>query len=307
MALRQGKGGEGRQAVRTHQAHRAAGTGQDFIAKAKSGAIRTRGGARYKPSVLHGYEADLTRYLYPDIGRVRLSELRRRDVQHVVDHLVGRGDLSGYKVRTTCSCRSASSSATRSRTTRSPSTRGRTSASPSPQAGVTAERQSEEAAQLLAAVPDEHRALWATAFYAGLRRGELQALRDEDVDLEANVIYVRRGWDDKEGEIDPKSTKGMRSVPVAGALRLSLLDQRARTGRRGRNLSSARRPTDRSRRRTSSSGRSAAGLASTSAAVRSTRKRRRCSTTRACRCVPSTASASSCRPTSTRPGTRTSR
>jgi hypothetical protein len=67
--------------------------------KAKSGAIRTRGGARYKPSVLRGYEADLTRYLYPDVGRMRLSELRRRDVQHVVDQLVSRGDLSGYKVR----------------------------------------------------------------------------------------------------------------------------------------------------------------------------------------------------------------
>src|SRR5581483_11655363 len=34
-----------------------------------------------------------------------------------------------------------------------------------------------EAAALLAALPDDDRALWATAFYAGLRRGELRALK----------------------------------------------------------------------------------------------------------------------------------
>ena len=35
----------------------------------------------------------------------------------------------------------------------------------------------EEAAALLAALPEEERPLWATALYAGLRRGELMALR----------------------------------------------------------------------------------------------------------------------------------
>jgi integrase len=34
-----------------------------------------------------------------------------------------------------------------------------------------------EAAALLAALDDADRALWATAFYAGLRRGELRGLR----------------------------------------------------------------------------------------------------------------------------------
>jgi integrase len=35
--------------------------------------------------------------------------------------------------------------------------------------------------------------LWAVAFYAGLRRGELIGLRWSDVDLAAGVIHVRRG------------------------------------------------------------------------------------------------------------------
>jgi integrase len=56
--------------------------------------------------------------------------------------------------------------------------------------------------------PTEDRPIWATAFYAGLRRGELQALRCMDIDLGANLIYVRKGWDQVEGEIEPKSEAG---------------------------------------------------------------------------------------------------
>jgi integrase len=41
----------------------------------------------------------------------------------------------------------------------------------------------EECATLLAALQDRDRALWATAMYAGLRRGELMALRIDDIDL----------------------------------------------------------------------------------------------------------------------------
>ena len=63
------------------------------------------------------------------------------------------------------------------------------------------------------------RALWATAIYAGLRRGELMALRREDVDLATGVIHVRRGWDASEGEIAPKSAQGRRRVPIPAALR----------------------------------------------------------------------------------------
>jgi integrase len=39
----------------------------------------------------------------------------------------------------------------------------------------------------------EDRALWATALYAGLRRGELTALHREDIDLATGEIRVERG------------------------------------------------------------------------------------------------------------------
>jgi integrase len=49
-----------------------------------------------------------------------------------------------------------------------------------------------QAARLIAAVPESDRAIWATAFYAGLRRGELQALRCSDIDLGRSEITVER-------------------------------------------------------------------------------------------------------------------
>jgi len=91
-----------------------------------------------------------------------------------------------------------------------------------------------EAAALIAALPNEHdRAVWATAMYSGLRLGELQALRDQDVDLQAGVIRVERGWDKLEGDIDPKSRAGRRKVPIVAALRGHLAAHMLRRGDAG--------------------------------------------------------------------------
>ena len=88
-----------------------------------------------------------------------------------------------------------------------------------------------EAAALLAAIPERDRALWATALYVGLRRGELLARRWEDVDLGAGVIHVERSWDAKEGFVAPKSRAGRRTVPIATVLRDHLVEHKLRSGR----------------------------------------------------------------------------
>jgi integrase len=80
------------------------------------------------------------------------------------------------------------------------------------------------------------RALWATALYGGLRRGELQALRWQDVDLASGVIRVERAWDVREGEIEPKSRAGRRTVPIAEAFDGSTVDARAKAAWRGAGL-----------------------------------------------------------------------
>jgi integrase len=90
-----------------------------------------------------------------------------------------------------------------------------------------------EARALIAALPEPDRALWATAMYAGLRAGELRALRVRNVDLDAGLIRVDAGWDDVDGEIAPKSESGKRVVPIIVELRTILLAHLMATGRRG--------------------------------------------------------------------------
>src|SRR5262249_54323262 len=89
-----------------------------------------------------------------------------------------------------------------------------------------------EAADLIGALAERDRALWATAMYAGLRRGELMALRWEDVDLQKNLITVARSWDVKAGPIEPKSRAGRRAVPIPAVLREHLIVHQLRSGRR---------------------------------------------------------------------------
>lgn len=53
---------------------------------------------------------------------------------------------------------------------------------------------------LIAALPESEQAFWALALFAGLRRGELRALQVDDIDFEAGLVRVQRGWNDVEGE-----------------------------------------------------------------------------------------------------------
>ncbi len=89
----------------------------------------------------------------------------------------------------------------------------------------------DEVERLIAALPADLRPIYATAAYAGLRRGELRGLRWADVSLASGVIAVSRSWDAKAGEITPKSRAGTREVPIPPLLRDYLIDWKARSGR----------------------------------------------------------------------------
>jgi integrase len=194
-------------------------------AEAEPPTVLTRAGQRYKPSVLRGYRHDLEQHVLPDLGAVRLSEVRRGDLQSLIDRMLGSG-LSGGKVRNVVVAvrvvyRQANE---RDLVSTNPTTglRVPTGSKPRDRAATAT-----EAAELLAALPTDIRPIYATAFYAGLRRGELRGLGWSDVDLADGVIHVRRGWDDVVGEISPKSRKGARTVPITGLLRDLLVEHKA--------------------------------------------------------------------------------
>lgn len=67
------------------------------------------------------------------------------------------------------------------------------------------------------------RAALALAGYAGLRLGELRGLRWQDVDLDANLIHVRRSMLPDGTAKAPKSGAGVRDVPLLPALRRLLV------------------------------------------------------------------------------------
>jgi integrase len=67
--------------------------------------------------------------------------------------------------------------------------------------------------------------------YAGLRRGELRALRVQALDIATGVIRVERGYDPVEGEIGLKSGAGRRKVPVPAVLCDYLTEHLARLER----------------------------------------------------------------------------
>jgi integrase len=90
-----------------------------------------------------------------------------------------------------------------------------------------------EVGPLLDALEADDRAIFATALYAGLRLGELQALQWDDVDLRDNLIHVRRSWDRQAGFVAPKSRSGNRRVPITVTLRRELLNHRLHQGSGG--------------------------------------------------------------------------
>jgi integrase len=201
---------------------------------ARAGTIHNRSGEPYKPSVIRSYEKSMRLRVLPALAHARLTDASRIDVQEFVDGLVAAG-LAASTVNVTLHPLRA--------IFRRALIRGELAANPCSGLELPVDRgrrerfaSPAEAEALIAAVSVDDRATWATAFYAGLRQGELRALRVEDVDLAAGVIHVRRGWDRHEGEIELKSRSGRRRVPIVAVLRDHLLDHLARSGRRDSEL-----------------------------------------------------------------------
>jgi hypothetical protein len=68
---------------------------------------------------------------------------------------------------------------------------------------------------------------------AGLRRGELMGLRGEEVDLKADTLRVERSYQPRTREfVTPKSSHGVRTVPITGALKPHLVGHGLATDRR---------------------------------------------------------------------------
>ena len=195
-----------------------------WLAGAERGEFRNRSGAPYKPSTLRGYRQALEERILPLIGGEKLSAITTYDLQLLVDRWAGE-DQSAATLRNTIKPLQA--------IYRRAKARGGLPVNPTQDLELPAPRARkveivapEVAAGLLAALPVDDQAVWGTALYAGLRYGELRALRWRAVDFVAGTIAVVESWDPKAGSIDPKTDTSVRSVPMPDRLRRLLLDRR---------------------------------------------------------------------------------
>lgn len=202
---------------------------EQWLSKARTGEIQNKGESTYKPSVIRSYGQCLRLRVLPEIGSHKLSEITKGDLVR----LVGRWRASGLDPST------IRNTILPLRAIYRDAEHLTTGDVPNPTVGlqtgkVTGKRERvasvEEASKLIEALTAD-RALWSTAFYAGLRHGEIKALCWEEVDLASCLIRVRASWDQQAGRVEPKSASGKRDVPVIGRLRDVLLEHRMSTGR----------------------------------------------------------------------------
>ncbi len=200
--------------------------GETWLAGAERGEIRNRSGRPFKPSSLRGYRQSFIDRIVPAVGHVKVAALTTSDLQILVDQWQAEGHAAST-VRN--SLRPLQAIYRRARAREGvPVNPTRDLELPVPDRREVEIISPSVAARLLAALPEEERVIWATALYAGLRSGELRALRWGAVDLSRNLIEVRESWDPKEGPVEPKTRRSRRRVPVPNILRAQLADLRKR-------------------------------------------------------------------------------
>jgi integrase len=185
----------------------------------QQGVEQTRSGDPFKPGTIRDYERCIRSYGVRDaLGHHRVREVRTADVQRWIDRLVTDGKLAPATIDTALTPLRAFY--------RRALVRGEAGVNPTlgimkPAVRCKVRRvvSPAQACAMLDALDGHDARVWAIAFYAGLRRGELIGLRREDIDLATGLIHVCRGWDMLEGEVPPKSRQGKRKVPIPAVLR----------------------------------------------------------------------------------------
>lgn len=197
----------------------------------ESGKLKADGGRPYKPSAARALEGKIRLFVKPKLGNAKLRDVQLHHVQtKLVDELVADGAAASSVRNTVTAFRVVCRWARR---------RGYMTADPCkdlelPSGEVARDRivAPSAAAELLEALEDATlRAFYATAFFAGLRRGELLALRWEDVDLKERKIRVRRSYDPGADQfVEPKTKNGRRDVPFPKQLLAHLMEIRKPEG-----------------------------------------------------------------------------
>jgi integrase len=202
---------------------RVAGAIEAFLAAAEAGSALNKHGRSYKPSAIRDLRGALEGHVQPALGRVLLVDVRRRDVQRLVDTLTP--EKSGSRVRTVVNALHSLYAWAQDRelVDHDPANRVRLPAmNATPRDRVATVK---EMKRLLDALDTADALPYALAVYATARRAEIRHVRVEDVDLDLGVIYL--GADDR----GRKSRAAQRAVPLVKPLASMLRRALMRRGR----------------------------------------------------------------------------
>ena len=192
----------------------------EWLAKCEAGEVLSRRRTLYAAGTLRHYRGDLEKYIYPVIGHRAYQDVSADEVQAIVGKMNADG-LAGQTVRNAVVSLAAFYRYVRRSVPVDP-----TSDLDLPEPGAKRDRAAtvQEAQELLDALPEDEHTLYGAAFYAGLRRGELQALRVGDLTLDGDSpnISVARSWDQAVGAKEPKSKAGKRRIPIPKTLQAIL-------------------------------------------------------------------------------------
>jgi integrase len=196
-----------------------------YLTAIEAGTALNKHGRPYKSSAIRDLQGALESYVAPELGRHRLADLRRGDVQRLIDQMTP--EKSGSRVRTVVNAiRSLYGWAQdRELVDHDPASRVRLpamNATPRDRVATVAEMQT-----LLDALDPADALPYALAVYATARRAEIRHARVGEVDLDLGVIYL--GADER----GRKSRAAQRGVPVVKPLAVRLRRELMRRGRPG--------------------------------------------------------------------------